>query len=107
MPTIPASQLQVNVSVTGTSPDATLIITSDRPLQIGTYVFQLEVVDTAGNRSQPVLARVAVVDRTAPTAIISAPREVPFNTEFTLSGIESRDAGGGTIAQYIWTLLQS
>jgi hypothetical protein len=106
MPTIPASQLQVNVSVTGAAPDATLVIRMDQPLAIGTYVFQLEAVDSAGNRSQPVLARVAIVDRTAPTAIISAPREVPFNTEFTLSGIESRDAGGGTIAQYIWTMLQ-
>ena len=107
MPTMPASKLQVNVSVTGTAPDATLIITPDKPLAIGTYVFQLEVVDSAGNRSQPVLARVAVVDRTAPTAIISAPREVPHNSEFTLSGIESRDVGGSEIAQFVWTLLQS
>ena len=109
MPTISSSALQVNVSVTGPAPDATLIITSDpnRPLAVGTYVFQLEVVDNAGNRSQPVLARIAVVDRQAPTAIISAPREVPFNSEFTLSGAESRDVGGGTIATYVWTLMQS
>jgi hypothetical protein len=108
MPRITSSQLQVNQPIEGAAPDATLIITMDpqNPLRIGAYMFQLEVVDDAGNRSQPVTARLIIVDNQAPQAIISAPRTVPFNTEFTLSGAESRDEGGGTIARFIWTLLQ-
>jgi hypothetical protein len=108
MPSIPSSKLVVNTPIEAKAPDATLIITVDaaQPLQIGSYIFQLEVEDDSGNRSTAVQARVFIVDTQAPSAIISAPRSVPFNTEFTLSGIESRDVGGGVIAKYIWTLLQ-
>ena len=108
MPKIPSDQLRVNQPVESAAPDATLVVTASpaQPLPVGTYTFQLEVVDTAGNRSKPVQARVVVVDTLAPTAIISAPRTVPFGTEFTLSGAESSDVGGGTIAKYIWTLIQ-
>lgn len=108
MPRITSAQLQVNQPIEAAAPDATLVITIDpnRPLAIGGYIFQLEVTDNSGNRSQPVQARLFIVDTQAPTAIISAPRTVPFNTEFTLSGAESRDVGGGTIASYIWTLIQ-
>jgi hypothetical protein len=56
--------------------------------------------------SEPVQVRLIVIDSTAPSAIISAPRSVPFGQDFTLSGAESRDFGGGTIARYIWTLIQ-
>jgi hypothetical protein len=107
MPTIPSSQLQVNQPIEGNAPDATLIITMDsKPLPIGSYTFQLEVVDDSNNKSKAVQARLIIIDNQAPSAIISAPRTVAFNTEFTLSGAESRDFGGGTIARYIWTLLQ-
>jgi hypothetical protein len=95
----------VNEPIEGAAPDATLIITIDRPLPLGTYLFQLEVEDDSRQRSQPVQARLIIVDSQAPSAVISAPRTVPFGTEFTLSGAESRDFGGGTIARYIWTLL--
>jgi hypothetical protein len=64
------------------------------------------VVDDAKNTSEPVQVRLIVVDDQAPSAIISAPRTVGFGRDFTLSGAESRDVGGGTIAQYIWTLIQ-
>lgn len=108
MPKIPSSQLKVNVPIEAAAPDATLIITVDpaSPMKVGSYVFQLEVTDDSGNRSQPVQVRLVVADVSAPTAIISAPRSVPFNTEFTLSGAESRDAGGGAIARFVWTLIQ-
>jgi hypothetical protein len=108
MPRITSAQLQVNQPIEAAAPDSTLVITIDasRPLRIGSYTFQLEVVDDSGNRSQPVQARLFIVDSEAPSAIISAPRTVPFNTEFTLSGAESTDVGGGTIARYVWTLLQ-
>ena len=108
MPQIPSDRLRINQPVESPAPDATLVVTVNaaQPLPVGAYTFQLEVVDSAGNRSQPVQAKVVVVDNQAPTAIISAPRTVPFGTEFTLSGAESRDVGGGTIAKYIWTLIQ-
>ena len=108
MPSISSSQLQVNQPIEAAAPDATLVVTVDRtaPLKVGSYIFQLEVMDDSGNRSQPVQARLIVVDTEAPSAIISAPRTVGFNTEFTLSGAESRDVGGGTIARFIWTLIQ-
>jgi hypothetical protein len=107
MPRISSSELRVNQPITGTAPDATLIITMDagRPLRVGSYVFQLQVFDQADNPSPPVTARLTIVDVTAPRAVISAPRTVPFNTEFTLSGAESEDADGGAIARYVWTLL--
>lgn len=106
MPTIQASSLRVNTPIEAAAPDATLVITMDRPMPIGAYTFQLEVLDDSNNRSAPVQVRITIVDNQAPSAVISAPRTVAFNTEFTLSGAESRDIGGGTIARYIWTLLQ-
>ena len=108
MPTITSAQLQVNQPVEGTAPDATLTITVDagRPLAVGSYTFQLEVIDDSGNRSQPTQVRLVVLDNEAPSAVISAPRTVPFNTAFTLSGAESRDVGGGRITRFIWTLVQ-
>jgi len=107
MPKISANDLKVNEPIEAPAPDATLILVVDptKPLKVGAYTFQLEVVDDSGNRSKAVQARVVIVDSQAPTAIISAPRTVPFGTDFTLSGAESSDVGGGTIARYVWTLL--
>lgn len=108
MPTISSTDLQVNVPIDVAAPDATLVITVDpnKPLPVGSYTFQLQVVDDSRNPSEPVQVRLIVIDSTAPSAIISAPRSVPFGQNFTLSGAESRDFGGGTIARYIWTLIQ-
>jgi hypothetical protein len=108
MPKIPAAQLKVNEPIDAAAPDASLIIVIDtaNPMKVGSYTFQLEVVDDSGNRSKPVQARLFITDTQAPSAIVSAPREVPFGTDFTLSGVESRDVGGGTIARYVWTLIQ-
>jgi hypothetical protein len=106
MPTIPVTQLKVNSPIEAAAPDATLVITMDKPLPVGAYTFQLEVVDDSDNRSRPVQVRLIVVDDQAPSAVISAPRTVGFNTEFTLSGAESRDVGGGSITRFIWTLIQ-
>jgi len=108
MPKISSDNMKVNEPIEAAAPDATLIIVVDpaNPMKVGSYTFQLEVVDDSGNRSKPVQARLIIVDSQAPTAIISAPRTVPFATDFTLSGLESSDVGGGTIARYVWTLVQ-
>lgn len=107
MPEITTADLQVNQPIEAAAPDATLIvrIDPDRPLGVGAYTFQLQVFDDSDNASQPVQVRLFVVDGQAPTAVISAPRTVPFNNEFTLSGAESTDVGGGRIARYVWTLI--
>ena len=107
MPNVSSSELQVNAPIEGAAPDASLVIQIDQnqPLAVGSYIFQLQVFDDSGNPSQPVQVRIAVIDTQAPTAVISAPRTVPFATEFTLSGAESRDVGGGRIVRYVWTLL--
>jgi hypothetical protein len=108
MPKIPSDQLKVNEPIEAAAPDATLaiVITPTGPLKVGSYTFQLEVVDDSGNRSKPVQARLFITDTEAPTAVISAPRTVPFGSPFTLSGVESSDVGGGSIARYVWTLIQ-
>ena len=108
MPKIASSQLTVNEPIEAPAPDATLMIVIDPagPLKVGSYTFQLEVMNDSGNRSKPVQARIFIADMQAPTAIISAPRTVPYGIDFTLSGGESSDVGGGTIARYIWTLIQ-
>jgi len=108
MPKITSDNLKVNEPIEAAAPDATLIIVVNptNPLKVGSYTFQLEVGDDSGNRSKLVQARLFIADAEAPTAIVSAPRSVPFATDFTLSGIESSDVGGGTIARYVWTLIQ-
>jgi hypothetical protein len=107
MPKIPNTKLVVNDPIVGTAPDAALIIVIDpaSPMKIGTYTFQLECEDQDGNRSKAALAKVVIADTLAPTAIISAPRSVPFGEDFILSGAESSDIGGGQIARFVWTLI--
>jgi hypothetical protein len=109
MPRVTSSQLQVNQEFQGAAPDATLVVTMDqgRPLVVGTYVFQLIVRDNSDNPSQPTTFRLVVVDEEAPTAIINGPERVRFNAEFTLSGAQSADVGGGSIVRYTWTLLSA
>ena len=108
MPEIRSSDLQVNQPIEAAAPDTTLVINVDpnAPFPVGARVFQLEVVDDSGNRSQPAQVRIVIVDDQAPTAVINAPDRVPFGRSFTLSGAESRDVGGGQIRSYIWTLLR-
>ena len=107
MAQVKSSDLKVNVPIEAPAPDSQLVIVvGDKPLPIGSYTFRLEVIDTSGLKSLPNTRTVVIIDNEAPTAIISAPREVPFNTEFTLSGKESRDLGGGQIKTFIWTLIQ-
>jgi len=107
MPKITSTDLKVNVPIEAKAPDATLAIVIDpgNPLKVGAYTFQLVVADDSGNVSVPVQVRLFVADTQAPTAIISAPRSVPFGSEFVLSGKESSDVGGGVIASYTWTLI--
>jgi hypothetical protein len=109
MPTVKASDLQINNKFEANAPDAALNITAEprKPLATGTYVFQLVVVDDAGNSSSPATFRTVVVDDTAPTAVITGPERVPVGKGFALSGERSVDADSGKIVRYIWTLVQT
>jgi hypothetical protein len=106
MPTIDSNALQLSQPIEADAPDSSLVITVDpnKPMATGTYLFQLEVIDNAGNRSKPAVVRITVLDDQAPNAIIGAPATVGFGAGFTLDGSKSTDIGG-TITKFIWTLL--
>jgi len=109
MPEVSSGQLQVNQPIEAPAPDAVLTIKveANKPLLVGSHIFQLEVEDDSGNRSQPAQFQLVILDNQAPTAIITGPtRGVPFGKAFTLSGKESKDAGGGKVVKYIWTLVR-
>ncbi len=108
MASISTAELKINQPVEVAAPDATLTITIDRrnPLPIGTHVFQLQVVDDSGNKSNLDQRPVVILDSQAPTAVLRAPKSVAYGQEIVLSGEESSDAGGGKIVKYIFTLLQ-
>jgi hypothetical protein len=110
MPKISSIDLQVlNKIFDSTDPtDSQLVVTIDpaQPLTVGSYVFQLEVEDESGNRSAPAVFKMAIVDTTAPNALIDGSDKIPFNTAFTLSGKRSFDVGGGHIERFHWTRIQ-
>lgn len=107
MPTVNSANLVVNQPIVADAPDTELVVEIDpnRPLAIGTHLFQLVVEDNAGNRSQAVQVRVIVRDGTAPTAVASGPGSVSFGERFIITGRESTDAPPGRIQRFIWTLL--
>ncbi|MEQ9400216.1 MAG: hypothetical protein RJQ04_13725 [Longimicrobiales bacterium] len=76
------------------------------PFAVGRHTFELVVVDDSGNRSVSDRVIVIVFDDLAPTAVVQAPEHVPHGESFTLDGSLSSDAGGGSIARYLWTWLE-
>ena len=80
-------------------------VSPQSPLPVGRHRFQLVVIDDAGIQSEAAIAEVIVIDDQRPTAVIDAPRSVPFGRSFTLSGARSSDVGGGRITAYVWTRL--
>ena len=80
-------------------------VTTTSPLPPGKHRFELVVVDDSGNQSEPAIAEVIVVDQQRPTAVLDAPRSVPFGSSFKLSGVRSSDLPPGKIVSYQWTRL--
>jgi hypothetical protein len=99
------AEFVVNADVTTPAPTVEVTITPNRPMPLGRHRFRLIVVDDAGNRSAPDEVVVIVADQDAPTAVLRAPGIVGFARSFNLDGSASFDAGGGRIAQYVWTYL--
>jgi len=91
---IPTKQSTIEVTVLPT-----------KPLPLGRHRFRLIVVDDAGNKSIGDEVEVLVADQENPTAVLVAPKLVPFGKSFLLDGSKSFDVGGGTVTQYVWTYL--
>jgi len=90
-------------------------VSPDNPLSIGPHVFELEVLDNAGNRSVPVRVQLVVRDSQAPTAVLNVADEqgrvltepvVELGASFMLTAKGSVDAAPGTgIESYTWRLV--
>jgi len=78
--------------------------TAARPLKPGRMVFQLVVVDDAGNESVADTKEVYVIDNARPTAVLSVPEKVASGQPIRLDGSGSTDIGG-QIVRYKWTRL--
>ena len=99
------AEFVINNDVVTTEPRVEVTITPNNPLAIGRQRFRLVVADTAGNRSAPDEVIVIIADQENPTAVLRGPRITAFGRSFDLDGTASFDAGGGQIAQYVWTYL--
>lgn len=100
-------QFEFNQSISTETSTIEVEVSPEKPLKPGRYQFSLVVVDDSGNESAPDTVDVFVIDDQAPTAILSAPRQVSFGRAFTLDGSRSVDAGGGQIVKYVWTLVDA
>jgi hypothetical protein len=99
-------EFTVGQTIETKEPTIEVTVTPQRPLPPGKLVFQLQVVDDSGNVSAPTTVDVIVKDKELPTAVLTAPTEVPAGQSFTLNGQRSSDAGGGQVVRYRWTLIQ-
>jgi len=91
-------------------------VSRDAILKPGKHVFQLVVVDDAGNNSDTASVTIIVQDTERPTAVIDFIDEaggrnpnpevvVPFGKGFRLTGDRSSDIGG-EVRVWNWTLLR-
>jgi hypothetical protein len=99
------AEFKPNVPVPSNGPVIEVTVPAASPLPVGRHTFRLEVEDDSGNKSKPDEVVVIVVDQTAPTAVLSAPKTVPFGQSFNLSGDRSIDAGGGRVVKWTFTLV--
>ena len=93
-----------------------VLASASTPLKPGKHVFQLVVVDDAGNDSAPASVTIIIEDRERPTAVIDTldargnriPDPVvslPFGQAFRLTGERSSDIGG-SVRVWNWQLMQ-
>lgn len=99
------AEFVVNQSVTTDQPVVEVTVSANKPLPLGRHRFRLVVVDDSGNRSAPDEVEVIVADRSAPTAVLNAPKVVDLGQRFNLDGSKSFDVGGGRVVQWVWTYL--
>jgi hypothetical protein len=93
-----------------------VVASAANPLKPGKHVFQLVVVDDAGNPSETANVTIIVQDTERPTAVIDLITErgeriatpevnVRFGSPFRLSGERSSDIGGA-VTTWNWSLLR-
>ena len=99
------AEFVINQDVATEVPTIEVTIGANNPLRLGRHRFRLVVVDDTGNKSVPDDVEVIVADQDAPTAVLRAPRLVPFGRSFDLDGTASFDVGGGRVTRYVWTYL--
>ena len=107
------AQFIVTKPVIQSDPVVKVEASTDNPLPLGNNLFELVVVDDAGNSSAPIRISVIVRDAEAPTAILDMVDDngqvidpvVPFGSSFILSAARSSDVAPGKIASYQFTLL--
>lgn len=99
------AEFVINQDVATEVPTIEVTIGANNPLKLGRHRFRLVVVDDTGNKSVPDDVEVIVADQDAPTAVLRAPRLVPFGRSFDLDGTASFDVGGGRVTRYVWTYL--
>jgi hypothetical protein len=87
------------------TPTIDVTATPQKPFPPGKLTFSLVVVDDSGNESLPSMVTVVVLDNARPTAVVTAPPQVPVGQAFNLDGRQSTDVGGGRIVRYRWTLV--
>jgi hypothetical protein len=95
----------INQDIVTDAPTIEVTVNSDKPLPLGRHRFRLIVVDNSGNKSAPDDVEVIVVDASAPTAVLNAPKTANFGQSIPLDGTRSFDVGGGKVVQYVWTYL--
>ncbi len=101
-----------NEPIETAEPRIEVTIEPERPLPIGVHRFQLVVIDSAENPSQPSLVEVIIQDTQNPTAVLDVldiqgnrTNEIEYGQSFILSGERSTDRPPGEIVQYRWTLV--
>ena len=99
------AEFLINTDVVTDQPTVEVTVTAAKPLRLGRHQFRLIVIDDSGNKSIADVKEVVIADKVNPTAVLAAPSVVPFGTSFNLDGSKSFDAGGGTVATYVWTYL--
>lgn len=99
------AEFVINQEIRTETPRIEVTLTPNNALPLGRHTFRLVVVDDSGNVSAPDEVVVIVADQENPTAVLSAPRSVPFGRSFELDGSRSFDAGGGRVTTWVWTYL--
>lgn len=103
-----------NQPIETAEPRIEVTVNPQTPLPIGRQRFQLVVIDSAENESQPDLVEVIIQDTERPTAVLDVldiqgnqTNEIEFGQSFLLSGRRSTDIPPGEIVSYRWTLVSN
>ena len=98
---------EIGKPIETSEPTIEVTVSPDKPIPVGTRMFQLQVTDENGLTSDVAVREVIVRDTQRPTAVLDAPREVEAGQSFKLSGERSSDVPPGKVVKYTWTMLES